>query len=370
MEVICEKNVLAAALGLAQRAVSLKSPLPNLKGILFETGEKGLILSATDLELGITCLAETRVVEHGSVVLPAKLLTEFVRKLPDSLVKIKTDPENPLKVYIECGRVKFEVTGFAAEEFPGLPKVKEEGVRLKLKEGLFREMLSQTEVAVAREDTRPVLTGMLMEATGGKLKLVATDGHRLAFRQAPLEGDEDLKTIIPGRAVQELIKILSPDLEQEVLIRADNSCISFEMEGLVLSSRQVEGKYPPYQQIIPSNFTTTAVADAGDFTAALERAEVLVRDGGNNLVKLEVGANGIKLLAQNADVGIIDDLIEAEVEGEEVAIRFNVRLLLDSFRNIKEKKVNLDFTGEFSPCLIRPVEEHNHLHLVLPVRIN
>ncbi len=370
MNIVCEKSVLSAALGLAQRAVAIKSPMPNLKGILLETGEQGLILSATDLEFGITCQVETKIVEHGSIVLPAKLLTEFVRKLPDGLIEIKSDSENPLKIHIICDPIKFELSGFSPEEFPNLPGVKEDAVRIEVKEGLLREMLTQTEVAVAREDTRPVLTGLLMEIEGGKLKFIATDGHRLAFRQAVTEEKQELKAIIPSRAVQELIKILEPDIDQKVTVYVDNSSIAFDMNGLVLSSRLVEGKYPPYQQIIPTNFKTAAVVDAGAFTAALERAEILVREGGNNLVRLSIQDDGIKLLAFSQDVGAIDDFVNAGVEGEAVEIKFNVRLLLDCFRNIKDKEVNIDLTGEFSPCMIRPVGDHNYLHLVLPVRLN
>lgn len=370
MYVVCEKNVLAAALNLTQRAVAPKSPLPNLKGILFETDPQGLTLSATDLEFGITCRAETKILEHGSIVLPAKLLTDFVRKLPDSLVEIKTDPDNPLKIHIKCDPVSFELSGFAPEEFPNLPDVKEQATSFSLKEGLLREMLMQTEVAVAREDTRPVLTGLLMEVTKEKLKFVATDGHRLAFRQAVIGGDHDLKTIIPGRAVQELIRILEPDMDRQVSVSVDSTCISFNLNGLVLSSRLVEGQYPPYQQIIPTNFKTALVVDGEALTAALERAEILVKDGGNNLVKLDAKGEGIELLAYNQDVGTINDFVSAGVEGEDVEIRFNVRLLLDCFKNIKEREVSMDFTGEFSPCLIRPVGDHDYLHLVLPVRIN
>ena len=369
MNILCEKNVLAAALSLAQRAVALRSPLPNLKGILFETGEQGLVLSATDLEFGITCRAETKVLEHGSVVLPAKLLTEFVRKLPEGMVEIKTDPENPLQVHIVCGRIKFDLSGFAADEFPNLPEVGGDATGITVNEGLLREMLVQTEVAVAREDTRPVLTGLLMEVENGKLKFIATDRHRLAFRQAAIPETKELKAIIPGRAVQELIKILDSDISEDVTIRVDESNIAFDMKGVVLSSRLVEGKYPPYQQIIPTNYKTAAVVDAADLTAALERAEVLVREG-NNLVKFDVGDNGIRLSAYSQDIGTIDDFIVGGVEGDPVEIRFNVRLLLDCFRNIKDGEVNIDLTGEFSPCMIRPVGEHNLLHLVLPVRVS
>lgn len=370
MNILCQKTVLAAALGLTQRAVALRSPLPNLKGILFKTDKTGIVLSATDLEFAITCQVETKVLEHGAIVLPAKLLTEFVRKLPDSLVELKTDPENPLKVIVKCDQIEFELSGFSPEEFPNLPQAKEEAIQFTIGEGLLREMLTQTEVAIAREDTRPVLTGLLMEVAGDKIKCISTDGHRLSYRQTTLAGAQDLKAIVPGRAVQELIKILEADAERQVKISIDDVNFVADLEGIVLSSRLVEGQYPPYQQIIPSNFKTAVVVNTGILSAALERAEILVRDGGNNLVKLGIKGKGIELQALSQDVGKINDFIGAGVEGEELEIRFNVRLLLDCLKNIKEPEVNLDLTGEFSPCLIRPVGDHDQLHLVLPVRVN
>lgn len=370
MNIVCERSVLAAALGLVQRAVALKSPLPNLKGILFKAENQQLVLSATDLEFGITCQLETNVAEAGAIVLPAKLLTDFVRRLPDQLVEIKTDPENQLKVLLSCDQIKLELSGFAPEEFPRLPAVKGEAAKITVKETLLREMLVQTEIALARDDTRPVLTGLLMEVGAGKIKFVATDGHRLAFRQAVGGAGTELKAIIPGRAVQELVRILEPDAERQVNISVDGSSIVFELDGIALSTRLLEGKYPPYQQIIPTNFKTTAEFNAASFGAALERAEILVRDGGNNLVKLAIKDSGIELLAFCQDVGTVSDFISAGINGEGLEIRFNVRLLLDCLKNLQDRDINMDFTGEFSPSLIRPVGEHDYLYLVLPVRVN
>jgi len=370
MHISCERNTLGAALGLVQRAIATKSPLPTLKGVLLETGENGLILSATDLEFGIKCYIENRIIEHGSIVLPAKLLTEFVRKLPDGLVEIKTDTSNPLKVKISCDNIIFELAGFSAEEFPHLPGVKEDVSKMTVSEGLLKEMFSQTEIAVARDETRPILTGLLLETDSGKMKLVATDGHRLAFRQAPTDENNIFKAVIPGKAVAEMIKILTDDMEKSVSIFIDKSDIVFDMDGIVLSSRLVEGKYPPYQQIIPSDFKTSLIFETRKLHAALERAEIIAREGGNNLVKLEITDKGIKILVVNQDIGSFEDYVDASVEGESLEIRFNVRLLLDCLRNIKDQQVNMDLTGPFSPCLIRPIQDHNYLHLVLPVRIS
>ena len=369
MHVICEKNILSAALSLVQRAVALKSPLPTLKGVLLETGDKGLILSATDLEFGVRCYAENQVIEHGAIVLPAKLLSEFVRKMPEGMIKIQSEPENPLKVIISCSQIKFELSGFAAEEFPRLPTVKDGATKMVIYEGLLKEMFIQTEVAVAKDETRPVLTGLLMEIEGGKIKLVATDGHRLAFRQASTEESYLTKVVLPGKIVQELIKVMDDDPKKSVSIYIDKSDIVFDLNGIILSSRLVEGKYPPYQQIIPTDFKTSVIVETRDLLASLERAEIIAREGGNNLVKLEINEEGIRVLAASPDIGNVEDFVNATVEGESVEIRFNVRLLLDCFRNIKDQQVNMDLTGSYSPCMIRPVQDHNYLHLVLPVRI-
>lgn len=369
MHIICEKNTLAAALSLVQRAVANKSPLPTLKGVLMETKEQTLLLSATDLEFGIKCHIENQVVEQGAIVLPAKILTEFVRRLPDGMVIIKKDQDNPLKVIISSGKTKFDLSGFSPEEFPTLPTVKSETATIEIKEALLKEMFAQTEVAVARDDTRPILTGLLLTAEEKKLKLVATDGHRLAYRKISIEEVHQAKAVIPCKAILEMIKILEDSMDKPVSISIDDSNIVFTVDGITLSSRLVEGKYPPYQQIIPTEFKTTVVADTQELMAALERAEILVKDGGNNLVKLNIN-KGIQLSAVNQDIGSVEDFVDAAVEGEEIEILFNVRLLLDCLRNIKDKQVNLDLTGPYSPCMLRPVGDHNYLHLVLPVRIN
>lgn len=369
MHFVCEKNVLAAALGIVQRTVATKSPLPALKGVLLETEESGLVLSGTNLEFGIKCSLQAKIIEHGAVVLPAKLLTEFIRKMPDGMIDASSHSDNPLNINIACGNIKFDLSGYPAEEFPKLAEASSDAARLAVEEGLLKEMFSQTEVAIARDETRPILTGLLLETEANKLKLVATDGHRLAFRQAAYADNTELKAVIPGKAIREVSKILEDAQDKKVEICLDDTCVVFIMDGIVLSSRLVEGKYPPYQQIIPTDFKTSVVADAQALQAALERAEIIVREGGNNLVLLQVD-QGITVIGASQDVGRVEDFVPAEVQGEPLEIRFNVRLLLDCFHNIKDQQVHLDFTGPYSPCMIRPFENHNYLHLVLPVRLS
>ncbi|MTI93891.1 MAG: DNA polymerase III subunit beta [Firmicutes bacterium] len=368
MDIVCEKSVLSSALGIVQRAVAAKSPLPTLKGILFDCKDDQLYLSATDLELGLRCTVNIEVRSPGSVVLPAKLLTEFVRRLPEGNVRLFSDNENPMQVTIACGAVKFNITGFSAEEFPKLPETSDPNTEFAVNEGLFKEMLMQTEVAIAREETRPILTGILLEVDNDKIKLVATDGHRLAYRQAKVEISETTKAVIPGKVVQELIRILD-DEGNDLKIHIGNSDITFMVDSIVLSSRLLEGKYPPYQQIIPSDFKTTVVTEAKPLLAALERAEVVAREGANNLVKLSVGEE-LNISASSPDIGNLEDTVATEKTGEDLDIRFNVKLLLDSLKNIKSQQVSIDLTGEFSPCLIRPLHDHNYIHLVLPVRLS
>lgn len=365
----CDKEVLATALSLVQRAVALKSPLPALKGVLLSAKQRQLELCATDLEFGIKCTIDAEVETTGAVVLPARLVAEFVRRLPSGDVKVQSNSDNNLKIHISSGHIRFDITGFDASEFPRLPQPGDAPVSFSVGEKLFREMLTQTEVAIARDETRRVLTGLLMESEGEKLKLVSTDGHRLAFRQAEAVINSSIKSVVPGRVVQELIKILSDKEQDSVQITVGKSDIVFEMGNIVISSRLVEGKYPPYQQIIPTEFKTSVVADAKLLTAALDRAEVIAREGANNLVKLSLQGNGLVINSDSPDVGALEDRVKASVSGENMEIRFNVRLLLDCLKNIGAEQVSMDFTGPFSPCLVRPLEDHNCLHLVLPVRL-
>ena len=365
----CDKDVLSAALSMVQRAVALKSPLPALKGILLSVHQDHLEVKATDLEFGIRCMVKASVSEPGEIVLPAKLLTEFVRRLPAGKVELKTDGQQSMKVNITSGKINFDITGFAAEEFPRLPETGDDAAEFSISEGLLKEMLLQTEVAIARDETRRVLTGLLMENEDEKLKMVSTDGHRLAFRQADAGIKEDFKAIVPGKVVQELIKTLSDDEEEKVNISINKTDIIFELGGVVISSRLVEGKYPPYQQIIPTEFKTTAKVETKDLASALDRAEVIAREGANNLVKLSLAQGSVAINSVSPDVGVLDDSVDAEIRGEEIEIRFNVRLLLDCLKNIGSQQVNMDFTGPYSPCLVTPLNDNNCLHLVLPVRL-
>jgi DNA polymerase-3 subunit beta len=373
MRIFCEKDVLAAGLTMVQRAVAAKSPLPSLKGILLTARDNQLTLSATDLEFGLSCTFTSQCEENGSIVLPARMLTDFVRRLPAGHVTLASDEGNPNLINVRSGSIKFDLTGFPAEEFPQLPGLKniDQAKIFSISEGLLREMLVQTEVALAREETRPILTGMLMELDEQRIKLVATDGHRLAFRQTVAElGEITRKAVIPGKVVSELVKILNQDFEKKIEVSLGESDVVFKTGILTLSSRLMDGKYPPYQQIIPSDFKTSVTADGKELVAALERAEVISREGGNNLVRLEMDEMGIRINASSPDVGSMDEHLPASVQGETLSITFNVRLLLDSLKNLGSEKVSLDFTGSFSPALFKPIHDHNCLHLVLPVRLN
>ncbi len=369
MNFSCDKEVFSAALSMVQRAVALKSPLPALKGILISAQQDKIELKATDLEFGIRCLVKANVVDPGEIVLPAKLLTEFVRRLPAGQVELKTDEQQGMKVHITSGKIKFDITGFAADEFPRLPETGEDAAEFSVSESLLREMLMQTEVAIARDETRRVLTGLLMENEDEKLKLVSTDGHRLAFRQANAGIKDDFKAIVPGKVVQELIKTLRDQKDEKVNVAVNKTDIVFEMGGLVISSRLVEGKYPPYQQIIPTEFKSTVTLETKELSSALDRAEVIAREGANNLVKLSLGQGEMAINSVSPDIGVLEDSVDAEISGEEMEIRFNVRLLLDCLKNMGAEHVKMDFTGPYSPCLVTPLNDHNCLHLVLPVRL-
>lgn len=366
----CNQEVLATALGLVQRAVAFKSPLPALKGVLLSAEQGHLVLSATDLEFGMTCSIEANVDSQGSIVLPAKLMTEFIRRLPPGQVEIQSDTDNKLKIVVSSRDTRFNLTGFDHSEFPHLPQPGEDPIEFTIEEKLFKTMLMQTEVAIARDETRRVLTGLLMETESNKLKLVSTDGHRLAFRQAEAEIASNIKSIVPGKVVQELIKCLSDSEKDHVQVSVGKADIAFRMGTIVISSRLIEGKYPPYQQIIPTEFKTSVIVDVNLLAASLDRAEVVAREGASNLVKLTLSAEGMVINSDSPDVGMLEDRVEASVSGGDLEIRFNVRLLLDCLKNIGAKQASMDFTGPFSPCLVRPLEDHNCLHLVLPVRLH
>jgi DNA polymerase III subunit beta len=377
MHVIIDRTYLLSAIQAVQKAISTKTTIPILTGMKLSTDEYGLTITATDLQIGIETLIPIesngqsilQILEKGSIVLTARNLADIIRKLPEQTVELEVK-QNYLTI-IRSGNSEFNLHGLDAEEFPRLPQVTGNQV-FSIPSDLLKDMIRQTVYAVATEEIRPVLTGVLWTLREGNLKFVATDSHRLATRQVQVEAPSDLQianAIIPGKSLQELGRLLADDSSMIDIVVADNQLL-VKMPNAQFYSRLLEGQYPDTARIIPTSFKTRVLVRTKDLLDAIERAALIAKENDNNVVRFNIKSTSIEISSTSPDVGKVSETLNPlSVEGEEMLIACNARYMIESLRVISSEDLVIEFTGSMSPILIKPTDNSQYLTLVLPVRI-
>ncbi|MBO8138435.1 MAG: DNA polymerase III subunit beta [Desulfotomaculum sp.] len=363
MKINTTKETLLHGLQTVQRAVSAKNPLPVLSGIMFKSKNNVLKMTATDLEIGIECNVPVTTIEEGSIVIPAKYITEIVRKLPDVPIDLSADEESST-VLIKYSTSEAKLHGFNPDDFPTFPTVENE-ISFEISTRKLREMLKQVLFATSTDENRPVFTGVLFEISEN-LTLVATDTHRLALKKVSLPEELlPIKVIIPGRTLSELVRIMTND-DEEITITIGGSQALFALKDTVLVSRLIEGQFPAYDQVIPKNYKSRLRISVKDLLESAERAALLTR-GGNQTIKLDIQKEML-IVTANTEIGEIHEEINIYLEGECMQVAFNASYLTDALRNIGSDEIYLELNGPLSPGVIKPVDKDDYLSLILPVR--
>ena len=365
MKFFCNPKELIYSTSIVQKAVSSKTTLPILKGIFLEAFDQNLRLVTTDMELGIDHVMEANIIKEGSVVVDAKLFGEIVRKLPDSEVEISLKDNSEL--LIKCASVKFNILSYNPSEFPELPKIKEEQV-YEVPQGLFKNMIRQTVFATAEDETRPILTGVLMEIEKDMLNMVALDGYRVALRKGRIKSELCNKVVVPGKTLNEINHIMSEEEDEKIKISLTNNHALFTINNTKLISRLLEGEFINYNQVIPKEYSSRVKVETGQLLDSIERASLLGREGHNNLVKFTF-TDGKMIINSNSELGNVHEEIEIEYEGEDLQIAFNSKYFIDALRVVNDDFIYLEFTTALSPGIIKPVSNDNIIYLILPVRL-
>lgn len=364
MKISIQQNTLSKAINIVQRGVSSRSTLPILSGILLRATKNELVLTGTDLELGIETKLECNVIEEGSIVLTSKLFGEVIRKLPTEEILLEADVEN--NVHINCGNSKFNIVGQSYEEYPQLPELDEEKSFHMSKE-LLRLMIKQTIFATAQDETRPILTGALMEIENSEASLIALDGYRLALKKVKINYDGEIKVVVPAKTLSEVSKIVDED-ESDVKISTTENHVIFSAGHTVITSRLLEGQFLNYRDIIRNEYKTKAVVNTKELQSSIERASLLAREGKNNLIKLEMSDDTV-VITSNSEVGDVYESIPIQLEGESIQIAFNSKYILDGIKAIESEKIELYLTSNVNPCIMKPLNDESYTYLVLPVRL-
>ena len=366
MKFSCEKALLQAAISTTSRAVSPKSSIPALEGILLEAGSD-LRLTGYNLETGIRTTVPAEISEQGTLVLGARLFGEIIRKLPDDIVTFQS--ENYM-VNIKCGMSEFNILGTDPEEFPELPTVEYQN-SLILPQSRLKAMISQTLFAVSDNESRPIHTGSLFEVDSEGLTIVSVDGYRLALRHESIdkkEGAETFSFVVPGAALSEVEKICS-DVDEPASVTQGARHVMFKVGDTMLVSRRLEGEFLAYRQAIPRNNTIHVEGDTRALLSSIDRVSLIISDKLKSPLRCVFDSNLLKISTKTA-IGDAYDECPLSGDGGGLEIGFNNKYLMDALKAAPADKVRLELTTGVSPCVILPTEgEENFLYMVLPVRL-
>lgn len=365
MNIVCDKSSLSNAIDGVSKAVTPRSTIPVLQGILLKADGFQLTLTGYDLEMSITKTIEANVRQPGEIVLNAKLLSDMVHRMPAGDIYISVDDTG--KATIQGGVARFEIQTMYAGDYPDLPNTGAEERTLTLKAGTLREMIEKTLYAVSQDDKKPAHTGELFEIWPDKLTVVALDGYRLAIVERPVEATKDIRIIIPAKTMTEVLHLLPGDAEEDVHLFANRRYAVFKTGGYTIVSRLIEGEFLNYKNVIPAGHRTLAVVDCRDFIDTIERASLVITERMKNPLRV-LFENGKVTVRCQTSLGRVVDEFAAKTEGEDVEIGFNNRYLLDALRNADCAQVKFEISGPLSPVKILPVEGDDFTYLVLPVR--
>jgi DNA polymerase-3 subunit beta len=375
MKVSVLQENLAHGLNIVSRAVSPRSTLPVLANVLVATDEGRLRLSATNLELGITCWIGAKIEEEGSTTVPARTFTDLVSTWPNDKVEMALNVRTQT-LNVHCGASDTDIKCIDSQEFPPMP-VPDLSYGIELNVADFKEMIQQVVFAASTDEARPVLTGVHLSVRDNKLSLSAADGFRLSVRKAELSAPvaKPFNAIIPARALSELARI-SSDGEQSIsmVLPSNRAQVIFSMKDAELASQLIEGAYPDLEQIIPRAYQTRSVLTTSAFLKACKQAEIFAREG-SHIARIKVAPGGelvpgsVEITGQSEETGSNVTKIDASIEGDALEIAFNVRFLREVLDVIGTPNVALETNTNTSPGVVKPVGEDNFLHVIMPMHL-
>ncbi len=377
MKINCKRQELSRGLAMVGHAVATRSTLPVLANLLLVTEGDHVRLSATNLEIAITCRVAAQVEEEGSTTIPAKLLTDFVNALESGEIELGPLPGGTPGVRVRGGTSEANIRGMDPGEFPAIPQIEGAEKPLVLDVGELRSMITQTAFAAAQDDARPVFTAVLARARDGKLIFAAADTYRLAVRTTALPGAEDRSEdlLIPSRTLNELSKIIPPEGTVEVFTASARNQLVFRAPGVEMVSHLIEGQFPNFEAIIPKSFGTRVVIPTDKLRAAAKVASLFAKsESASNTVKVAVtpGQEGltpgvVTLQATNDELGDSTGTVDATVDGPAVNILFNIKYLSDVLGVIDTPEITLELNSAQAPGLVRPLGNDGYLYVIMPL---
>jgi DNA polymerase-3 subunit beta len=358
----CDRDLLSEALQTVQRGVSTRPGIPALTGVLMTVGDGGLALTTTDLEVTTEVRIPVDAREDGTALVPARLVADMVKALPPDAVDFETDGS---QAKLSCRSFEGTLRCLAAEDFPAVREV--DGVRVSVEAAAFAEAVGQVARAASRDEARPVLTGVLVEANREGLTMAATDSYRLAVRELRATGDGEARALIPERAIAEAGRAAGGEEKGQVELVVGDAQTAFRVGSLRMTSRLIEGEFPNYRQLLPEPGQNRLSTGRQELLEAVRRVGLLARE--SSPVRLELNALGVRLSSSSPDLGGAVEAVEAAYEGEELTVAFNPNYLGDGLSAPTSDRVTVELRDGLKPALIRGAGEDAYTYLVMPVRL-
>lgn len=371
MKISCTQENLKEGLFKVSGIAGKNINLPILNNILLEVEEKNIKLSSTNLEIGVNCSIRGKVESEGRIAIPAKVFYDYVSLLPNEIVNLEVI-DNELR--INCQKYKTKIKGESAEEFPLIPQIKKEN-EVAINKKQFKEAVTQALFAVSMDETRVELSGILFNFNKGKgeLTITATDSYRLAERVVRVGGGQsDFNIIIPSKSLHELSRILSGAKEEveskeniEMYVSENQAVFSFNDAKLV--TRLIDGQYPDYKQIIPTEHKTSALINTQEFLKTIKVNSLFAKSESADII-LELKQNEITLTSINNQLGESSASFDIEKQGDDNKIILNFRYLIDGLNNIKSDEVIFEMSDSNNPCVLKPKDKNEYLYLIMPIK--
>jgi len=376
MRVTVLQENLARGLGIVSKAVSPRSTLPVLANILIASDEGRLRLSATNLEMGITCWIAARIEEEGSTTVPARTFSDVVSTLPGDQVLLKLDTSTQT-LNVRGGTSTNDIKCIDAQEFPPLPVPDFEGA-VQINVGDFREMIHQVAFAASSDEARPVLMGVLVHVDKDKLTMAAADGFRLSVRKAVLSAPSPVSVtaIVPAQALKELARVATDGDEPiYMVLPKGRGQVVFRVKDVEVVSQLIDGTFPDYQQIIPRSYKSRTLVSTSSLLKACKQAEIFAREGSNvarfniKTAQGEMQPSEVEISATSEETGKNETIVEATVDGGGLLIAFNVKFLREALEVIRTPNVALETSAPNAPGVVRPVGDDQFLHVIMPMHL-
>lgn len=368
MKFSCNQQLLSKSLNIVSKAVTSRTTIPILKGILLNVENDGMLtMSASDLDLTIENKIKVDNYEEGNIVVFSKLFGDIIRKLPNEEVFIEIIDNN---VIIKCKNSEFNIVGLSSSEFPKINDVKENEEYLLFDKELMKDMIRKTSFSASIDESKGVITGLLMELEEEKINMVAIDGYRMAIARSNMLNKRQDNIIISAKIFNEINKILSEIETEEENIRLfiNEKKVIILIDNLKVVLRLLDGEFIKYRDVLPKESKCNITLNRMDLMNSIERASLLSKEGKNNLIKFDIKENNL-VITSKSEEGNVKEEVVIEKTGDDLEIGFNAKYVLDVLKAIEDEEVQMLFNTSISPCLIRPIKGDEFEYLILPVRI-